>query len=134
MCMTNEKLTPVTSIDQVRTLPNKRDAVQVEVMSGMGASPEHIAHHLKITLPTLLEHYQVNIDRGQEEANLQVAKTFHDLATSGDFPQATIAWMKLRAGWTEKSPNSPLTSTQEEEEDAIRSAREKLAKLLNRGS
>lgn len=109
-------------------LPNAKDRTQVEVLSGMGASPEYIAHHLKITLEELNTHYSPQLSLGREEANLRIAKTFFDMAESGNYPSATLSWMKMRAGWSE----APASTTTEEDVD-IDVAREKLQKLLNRG-
>lgn len=113
--------------------PNKRDASQVEVLVGMGASEEFIASHLSLSTQELHEHYEKQLSSGREEANLQVAKTFFDLATSGDHPQITLAWMRMRAGWRDAPP--PTTqSDQGDLDDDLRIARDKLEKLLNRGS
>ena len=109
--------------------PNKRDAKQVETLSGLGASEQYICTHLNITPEQLHEYYQVQLDYGQEHANLEVAETFYDLATSGDHPNITAMWMKMRAGWTE---SSPTLSTQEEDTSQIETAKDKLLKLLNR--
>lgn len=113
--------------------PNKRDASQVQVLHGMGASEEYIARHLNISQSDLTLHYQKELTLAEEEANIRVAKVFHDLATSGDYPQMTQAWMEMRAGWT-RSSLSKASATPEDLEDAHEEARIKLLKLLNRGS
>ena len=107
--------------------PNKRDASQVEVLTGMGATREYIAHHLSLTIPELEQHYARSLRMGEEEANLRVAQTFFDMATSKEHPQVTLAWMKMRARWTDS-----LQSTQEEEDADIEATRQKLLKLINR--
>ena len=117
--------TPMT-----REHPNRKDAQQVEVLSGMGATDSHIAHHLKMSVEEMLVHYSTSIERGKEEANLQVAKAFHDLAISGEHPMATVAWMKMRAGWSDATAAEADTSLDEEETQV---ARDKLLTLLNRG-
>lgn len=94
----------------------------------MGASPEFIAKHLNISLEDLTRYYQKQLDHGMEEANLQVAKVFHEMASSGDHPAMTLSWMKMRAGWSE-SPNSTPTDT---DDSSLDEAKEKLLKLLNR--
>lgn len=108
-------------------LPNKRDKGQVEVLSGMGASPSFIARHLNLTEEQLNEHYSKELLHGQEEANLQVAKTFHEMATSGEYPTMTLAWIKMRAGWSEAPPPEA-----EDDTDHLSEAKAKLSKLLNR--
>lgn len=109
--------------------PNARDRSQVEVLAGMGATPEFIAKHLNLTTPDLEQYYSKELRFGAEEANIQVAKTFHELAVSGEHPAMTLAWLKLRAGWTE----SPSTREEEDVDNVIEEARSKLTKLLNRG-
>lgn len=109
--------------------PNRKDRTQVETLSGMGASAEFIASHLNITLAQLEEHYPHQLKHGPEEANLRVAQTLFDMATSGEHPQATVAWLKMRAGWSD-------TFKQVEEgydDDSASLAKDKLLKLLNRG-
>lgn len=113
----------------IPTHPNKRDAQQVEVLSGMGATAEFIATHLGLPLSDLTTHYSKQLQHGIEEANLQVAKVFHEMATSGEHPALTLSWMKMRAGWSDNT--NPL-STQEEEDTSLDEAKEKLLKLLNR--
>lgn len=113
--------------------PNKRDASQVEVLTGMGASEEFIASHLSLSTQELHLHYKKQLETGREEANLQVAKTFFDLATSGEHPSITLAWMRMRAGWRD-APQTTTPADQGDLDDDLRIARDKLGKLLNRGS
>ena len=107
--------------------PNKRDSSQVEVLTGMGATREYIAHHLSLTVPELEHHYARSLRMGEEEANLRVAQAFFEMATSKEHPQMTLAWMKMRARWTDTA-----TSTQEEDDVDIEATRQKLLKLINR--
>lgn len=109
--------------------PNKRDSTQVETLAGMGATEEFIAAHLNLTPEQLREYYSKPLTHGQEEANLRVAETFFEMATSGENAQATIAWLKMRAPekWSERP--APPTETDESSEEE---AREKLLTLLNR--
>lgn len=107
--------------------PNKRDAQQAEVLSGMGASPEFIAAHLNLSISDLTLHYSKQLEHGPQEANLQVAQAFHRMATSGEHPAMTMAWMKMRAGWSDNTP--PQT---ESDTSTLDEAKEKLLKLLNR--
>lgn len=95
----------------------------------MGATEEFVASHLNLTLEELKQHYNTELTHGQEEANLQVAKTLHEMATSGEHPAATIAWLRMRAGWTDTPPIQVETDESSEEE-----AREKLLTLLNRAA
>lgn len=113
--------------------PNKRDATQIEVLVGMGASLEYVSTHLNLSPIDLQTHYAKQIAHAEEEANLRVAKVFHDLATSGDFPQMTQAWMEMRARWSKSQSSTSTQLTREEEEAAHQDARQKLLRLLNRG-
>lgn len=115
----------------VRSHPNDIDREQVEALTGMGASPEYIATHLSIPTADLLTHYPDELKKGQEEANVRVARVFFEMATSGRFPQMTVQWMKMRANWSEVTPTQTLTP--EELEEEAHNAKEKLLKLLNRG-
>lgn len=115
----------------VRQHPNRTDAQQVEVMSGLGTDEEHIASHLSISIEELRHYYQTQLDNGPKEANLRVAQVFHEMATSGNFPLLTAKWMELRAGWTPVRTDN--TMSEEELQHAHASAKQKLQKLLNRG-
>lgn len=117
--------------DVVSTHPNRRDRGQVEVLAGIGATPLYIANHLGLTEDELRHFYGKELEHGAEEANLKVAQTFFDFATSGDHPQMTLLWMKMRAKWSE----APIAQTDDEDTEAVlEEARAKLTKLLNRGT
>lgn len=100
------------------------------MMTACGASPEHIAKHLNLNLNDLLCFYKVDLDFGLERANMEVARTFHKLASSGEYPNLTLAWMRMRAGWKD------AINQKEPEEDTSDAelTRSKLVKLLNRGA
>ena len=110
--------------------PNKRDSKQVETLAGLGASIEYIATHLNLSTDQVLEFYKKDLDYSTEHANLEVAETFFELATSGEHPNITMAWMRMRAGWKD---NPTPTSNTEDDVVEVEQAREKLLKLLNRG-
>lgn len=118
-----EHMTDITPLH-----PNARDRKQVETLAGLGASLRYISIHLKLDEQKLKQYYQEALDYGQEHANLEVAETFFQLATSGDHPNITAQWMKMRAGWSETFSRTP----QEEDDTSEDLAREKLLKLLNR--
>lgn len=113
----------------IRPHPNPKDASQVEVLTGMGASPEYIAAHLHTTVEELQQHYPKQLTHGLEEANLRVAQAFFEMATSGEHPQMTLAWMKMRARWSD----NPISSAQPEDDVEVEEVRQKLLKLINRG-
>ena len=110
--------------------PNKRDSKQVETLAGLGASEKYICEHLRITPAQLKTHYSSALEYGREHANLEVAETFFELATSGEHPTITMAWMRMRAGWKD---NLTPTSNTDDDVVEVEQAREKLLKLLNRG-
>lgn len=93
----------------------------------MGATREYIAHHLSLSLQELEQHYARSLRMGEEEANLRVAQAFFEMATSKEHPQMTLAWMKMRARWTDTA-----ATTQEEDDVDIEATRQKLLKLINR--
>lgn len=107
--------------------PNRKDRQQAETLSGFGASEQFIADHLNLSLEDLRTYYPKQLAHGQEEANLRVAQTFFDMATSGEHPAATIAWLKMRGGWSEK-----VAETIEEDSSSLEVAKDKLLTLLNR--
>lgn len=119
----------MSKLKSVRTHPNHTDATQVEVMTGFGASPQHIASHLSLTIEELEYHYSDQLKFGIEEANLKVAQTFFEMATSGEHPQMTAMWMKMRAKWTESPPPA---KQEEEDETDMNELRHKLLRLMNR--
>lgn len=118
----------------VKNHPNTVDSEQVEKLTSLGATQSFIASHLGIDESTLLKHYSTELNHGSEQANLRVAETFYRMATSGEFPQMTLLWMKMRAHWQEpKDPSTP-SQTQEELEELHEQAKEKLLTLLNRAN
>jgi len=110
--------------------PNRKDQEQAQVMMACGASQEYVAKHLNLSLDDLLRFYQKDLDFGLERANMEVAKTFHQLATSGDYPALTLAWMRMRAGWKDAVNQKDA----EEDTSDAELTKAKLMKLLNRGA
>lgn len=114
----------------VKPHPNERDSEQVRALVSLGATSRFIADHLDLTEEELSAHYRLDLELGQEEANLNVARTLYQMATSGQHPQATMAWLKMRARWSDATPDTPSS---EEEEELRQQAKDKLLTLLNRG-
>ncbi len=106
--------------------PNKSTTESVKVLSGLGATPEFIGEELGLPLAVLHKHYAKAMAHGPQEANFRVAQTFLHMATSGEYPQMTLAWMKMRAGWADIPP--PQNEAEEEAETEV--ARQRLAALL----
>lgn len=115
--------TPLT-----RSHPNSKDREQVRVLAGLGSSVEFICSELKLDPEELTTHYAKDLELGPQEANARVAQTFFDLATSGDYPQMTISWLKMRANWSDSASNLP--SSDEEKEAELTSLQDRLRNLL----
>jgi hypothetical protein len=104
--------------------PNPASKEIVRVLAASGAPHEFIASEIKLTLDDLLHYYETDIELGPVEANARVAQTFFHMATSGEYPQMTLAWMKMKAGWAD------TPATHEEPTADIQAAKDKLASLL----
>jgi hypothetical protein len=82
--------------------PTEEQRRLVRAMSGFGIPQEQIATHMEMDAKTLRKHFRQELDRGMVEANVKVAQSLFQLATSGKNVAAAIFWMKARAGWREK--------------------------------
>jgi hypothetical protein len=65
-------------------------------MSALGTSQSQIATFFGIDPKTLRKHFQKELERAAIKANLQVAETLFDMATSGKHVTATIFWARTR--------------------------------------
>lgn len=74
----------------------------VKVMSGFGIPQQDIASQIGVDAKTLRKHFREELDRGMTEANMRVAQSLFNMATTGGSVAAAIFWMKARAGWREK--------------------------------
>ena len=74
----------------------------VRAMAGFGVPQDDIATQLDIDPKTLRKYFRAELDRGMVEANVKVAQSLFQMATSGKNVAAAIFWMKARAGWREK--------------------------------
>src|ERR1017187_1244069 len=75
----------------------------VRSLSAFGVPQDQIAARIGIrSAKTLRKHYREDLDRGALDANATVSQTLFKLASSGTCPVATIFWLKIRAGWTER--------------------------------
>jgi len=68
-------------------------------MAGLGLPQEQIALLLEIDPKTLRKHFRDDLDRGMAEANVKIAQSLFNMATTGGSVAAAIFWMKARAGW-----------------------------------
>ena len=86
--------------------PTEKDRSMVETMAGYGIPQADIATVLKIDLKTLRKHFREELDTGTITANTAMVQNLWRKAM-GDGPSAvtaTIFWLKVRAGWSEKVP------------------------------
>lgn len=91
-----------------RFVPTEEQRRTVKSMSAFGIKQEDIATVLGLrSSNTLRKHFRKEIDRGAIEANMHVAQSLYQMATSKEFPAATIFWMKTRAGWRETQVVEP---------------------------
>ena len=83
-------------------VPTDEQRRMVKVMSGFGITQTDIANQLGVDAKTLRKHFRDELDRGMTEANMRVAQSLYNMATTGGSVAAAIFWMKARAGWREK--------------------------------
>jgi hypothetical protein len=85
--------------------PSDKDRSMVKTMTGYGIPQLDIARILKIDLKTLRKHFRDELDIGATTANTAMVQNLYKKAM-GDGPAsvaATIFWLKVRAGWSEKT-------------------------------
>jgi hypothetical protein len=91
-------------------IPHKRDektAGQVEAMAALGFSDEEIAVALNLRPGQVRHYYAGELEVAPVKANMQVAKAFYDVAKSGKNWQASLSWLKARAGWKDGDQAPP---------------------------
>lgn len=83
--------------------PTDENRKMVTLMSACGMTHEQIAIRIGIRSPkTLRKHFRHELDCGSIDANTRAAQTLFKMATSGNYPAATIFWLKSRAGWKDR--------------------------------
>ena len=82
--------------------PSQEQRRMARAMAGLGLPQEQIALLLEIDAKTLRKHFRDDLDRGMAEANVKIAQSLFNMATTGNNVAAAIFWMKARAGWREK--------------------------------
>ena len=82
--------------------PSQEQRRMARAMAGLGLPQEQIALLLEIDAKTLRKHLRDELDRGMAEANVKIAQSLFNMATTGNSVAAAIFWMKARAGWREK--------------------------------
>jgi predicted acetyltransferase len=73
------------------------------MMSAMGIPQEHIATVMDIDAKTLRKHCGRELDHGSIKATYKVAQNLFRQATKDNNTAAMIFWMKVRAGWSERT-------------------------------
>lgn len=76
---------------------------KIKALIACGVEPEKIAMIFDLSIGDLHKHYGKAIATAEAEANVAVAQSLYKMATSGKHPQASIFWMKARAGWDDKA-------------------------------
>lgn len=82
--------------------PTPEQRRTARAMAGFGVPQNDIAIHFDIDPKTLRKHFRRELDSGMVEANVKVAQSLFNMATSGNNVAAAIFWMKARGGWREK--------------------------------
>ena len=77
--------------------PTDEQRKMVKAMSGFGILQEDIAKVIGIEPKTLRRRFRDELDRGMIEANVKVAQSLFQMATTGKNVAAAIFWMKARA-------------------------------------
>ena len=89
--------------------PTDEQRKMVKAMSGFGILQEDIAKVIGIEPKTLRRRFRDELDRGMIEANVKVAQSLFQMATTGKNVAAAIFWMKARASWRDR-PEHTLQS------------------------
>jgi predicted ArsR family transcriptional regulator len=106
--------------------PKEEERSLVRALSGLGVPQEDIATHLEIDAKTLRKHFRRELDRGMVEANVKVAQSLFQMATTGKNVAAAIFWMKARCGRREKHE----VTVSPAEEEVERLSDEELQRLI----
>jgi predicted transcriptional regulator len=75
---------------------------EVTALVSFGVTQNDIAAYLDINPETLRKHYRRELDTGQIKGNAGMARRLYKAAEEGSVP-AMIFWLKVRAGWSERT-------------------------------
>ena len=89
--------------------PSEEDRLKVARMASMGITQPQIAKTFTISPKTLRKHYRKELDASAIEANLKVAETLFQMATSGNNTAASIFWARTRLRFTSTPAVEPST-------------------------
>ena len=108
--------------------PTADGRAHVERMSGLGIPEEQIATVIGISAMTLRKHYRAELDKGQVDANVQVAQSLFNKAIGNGTGAvaACIFWLKVRARWSEAMPTRPNDPLEGIDPDELARLREEL--------
>lgn len=79
--------------------PSAADRAKVARMASMGIPQYQIAMVFDISEKTLRRKYRTELSQAAVTANLRVAETLYQMATSGENAAASIFWAKTRCGF-----------------------------------
>lgn len=100
-----------------RHKPTAKQKADVSEMVAMGTPHEQIAIKIGISAKTLRRRYEQEIKASAIDANLSVAKTLFQMATSGQCAAATIFWCKVRNGFRVPGPEpTPQPEKQQQQQ------------------
>lgn len=93
-------------------VPTERTRGRVQAFAACGVPLARIALVLDVSEETLTTHYARELAVSADEANQVVAQGLFVSATDEKMDprvrlQAQIAWLKMRAGWTDRSDGAP---------------------------
>lgn len=85
--------------------PTAESRKTVEAMIAYGVPQDDVAKVIGVDPKTLRKHYREQIDTAVAKANAKVAESLFKQATKQEDASvpAMIFWLKVRAGWSEKS-------------------------------
>jgi hypothetical protein len=85
----------------------EKELKEVEGLAGLGLTQAQISGILCISIDTLRKYAIAYYRRGKCKAIANVCKTAYTMALSGKCPAMTIFFLKIQAGWREKTPPLP---------------------------
>ena len=90
-------------------MPTEEQRRKVKALAGFGVRQEEICAIIGLRSPkTLRKRFGRELELGVVEARAQVTQAAFKLATSGSDPASTMFWLKCRARWGVKDPESEV--------------------------
>jgi hypothetical protein len=89
--------------------PTEEQRKQVKAMIAVGIKQEDVARMLGIkSAKTLRKYFRKELDQAAISANVSVGHALYKMAVSGEYPAATIFWLKSQAHWREQPTAAPV--------------------------